>query len=40
MTDQVWIVDDDKSMRWVLEKALNQAGFTTTTFASGEEALA
>ena len=40
MTDQVWIVDDDKSMRWVLEKALSQAGFTTTTFASGEEALA
>ncbi|HAB93022.1 MAG TPA: nitrogen regulation protein NR(I) [Pseudomonas sp.] len=40
MTDQVWIVDDDNSMRWVLEKALSQAGFTTTTFASGEEALA
>ncbi len=40
MTDQVWIVDDDKSMRWVLEKALSQAGFTTTTFASCEEALA
>ena len=40
MTDQVWIVDDDKSMRWVLEKALSQAGFTITTFASGEEALA
>lgn len=40
MTDQVWIVDDDKSMRWVLEKALSQAGFTSTTFASGEEALA
>lgn len=40
MTEQIWIVDDDKSMRWVLEKALNQAGFTTATFASGEEALA
>jgi len=40
MTDQVWIIDDDKSMRWVLEKALNLAGFTTASFASGEEALA
>lgn len=40
MTDRVWIVDDDKSMRWVLEKALSQAGFNTTTFASAEEALA
>ncbi len=40
MAEQVWIIDDDKSMRWVLEKALNQAGFTTTTFSSGEEALA
>lgn len=40
MAEQVWIIDDDKSMRWVLEKALNQADFTTTTFSSGEEALA
>ena len=40
MTDQVWIIDDDKSMRWVLEKALTQAGFKTTAFASSEEALA
>lgn len=40
MTEQVWIVDDDKSMRWVLEKALNQAGFSTSVFSSGEEALA
>ncbi len=22
--EHVWIVDDDKSIRWVLEKALNQ----------------
>ena len=40
MTEQVWIVDDDKSMRWVLEKALNQADFSTSVFSSGEEALA
>lgn len=39
MAEHVWVIDDDRSMRWVLEKALNQAGFTTTVFASGEEAL-
>ncbi len=30
--DRVWIVDDDKSIRWVLEKALNQAGISTACF--------
>ncbi|NIP74295.1 MAG: nitrogen regulation protein NR(I), partial [Gammaproteobacteria bacterium] len=32
----VWIVDDDRSIRWVLEKALNQANIMTQTFDSGE----
>ncbi len=32
----VWIVDDDRSIRWVLEKALNQADISTQTFDSGE----
>ena len=32
----VWIIDDDKSIRWVLEKALNQAGILTQTFDNGE----
>lgn len=32
----VWIVDDDRSIRWVLEKALNQASISTQTFDSGE----
>lgn len=32
----VWIVDDDRSIRWVLEKALNQAGIHTNSFDSGE----
>ena len=34
--ERVWIVDDDKSIRWVLEKALNQAGIQTTCFEDGE----
>ena len=36
MANTVWIVDDDRSIRWVLEKALNQASITTQTFDSGE----
>jgi two-component system nitrogen regulation response regulator GlnG len=32
----VWIVDDDRSIRWVLEKALNAAGIATEAFDSGE----
>ena len=38
-SDRVWIVDDDRSIRWVLEKALNQAGIVTQSFDSGEAIL-
>lgn len=37
--NQIWVVDDDKSMRWVLEKALSQAGFDVTAFDSADAAL-
>src|SRR5690554_5143527 len=37
--DQVWIIDDDRSIRWVLEKALQQAQMSTRTFDSGDAAL-
>src|SRR3984893_6640060 len=30
----VWIVDDDRSIRWVLEKALAREGIPYKTFAS------
>jgi len=33
---KVWIVDDDPSLRWVLEKALNQADLETTSFERAE----
>jgi len=39
MADQpikVWVVDDDQSLRWVLEKALNQAGMQTLSFERAE----
>ncbi|MBA1146632.1 nitrogen regulation protein NR(I) [Ectothiorhodospiraceae bacterium WFHF3C12] len=35
----VWVVDDDRSIRWVLEKALGQAGWTVTSFENGDSAL-
>ena len=34
--DQVWIVDDDRSIRWVLEKALQKAGIETRSFSSAD----
>ncbi len=37
--DKVWIVDDDKSIRWVLEKALQKSGIETQSFASASEVL-
>jgi two-component system nitrogen regulation response regulator GlnG len=35
----VWIIDDDKSIRWVLEKALDQANIQTRVFEQAEPAL-
>ncbi len=37
--NQVWIVDDDHSIRWVLEKALSHEGIKTENFESGEAML-
>ena len=34
MNAPIWIIDDDRSIRWVLERALTQAQMTVTTFAS------
>ena len=36
---QVWIVDDDKSIRWVLEKTLSREQLPFKSFASASEAL-
>ena len=33
----VWVVDDDESVRWVLEQALKQARMSPRCFASGEQ---
>jgi two-component system nitrogen regulation response regulator GlnG len=36
----IWIIDDDQSMRWVLEKTLVNNGYQVTAFESGSVALA
>jgi two-component system nitrogen regulation response regulator GlnG len=33
--EPVWVVDDERSMRWVLEKALSRAGLPVRTFGDG-----
>ena len=36
----VWIIDDDRSIRWVFEKALARENIAFKTFSSAQEALA
>jgi two-component system nitrogen regulation response regulator GlnG len=36
----VWIIDDDQSMRWVLDKTLSNNGYRVSAFESGSVALA
>jgi len=38
-SDAVWIVDDDRSIRWVLERALQQAGIKVRSFESADAVL-
>ena len=36
---QVWVVDDDVSIRWVLERALIDAGLSVRQFGNADEAM-
>jgi len=36
---QVWVVDDDRSIRWVLERALQKAGIQPRCFSSASQLL-
>ncbi len=38
-TEHVWVIDDDRSIRWVMEKALRNAEIEVTAFDSGDRAL-
>jgi len=37
-TSEIWVVDDDPALRWVMDKALSEAGHEVRMFASAEEA--
>ena len=37
--EEVWVVDDDRSIRWVLDKAIEQEGLSVRTFETGDAAL-
>jgi two-component system nitrogen regulation response regulator GlnG len=39
MTNPVWIIDDDRSIRWVFEKALEREEIAHRTFETAREAL-
>jgi len=41
MTEQghIWVIDDDDSIRWVLEKALTDAGFQLSSFSNADNIL-
>ncbi len=36
---KIWVIDDDNSIRWVLEKALQKAGLAMKSFENGGSAL-
>ncbi|MEM6986233.1 MAG: sigma 54-interacting transcriptional regulator, partial [Pseudomonadota bacterium] len=37
--DTVWVVDDDRSIRWVLSRALEKAEISVRTFEHGEDVI-
>ncbi len=39
MKSDVWVIDDDKSIRWVLERALKKADLNVTLFESASNAV-
>ena len=38
-TNPVWVIDDDQSIRWVLERSLTNAGFDVSVFETASTAL-
>lgn len=37
--EKAWVIDDDRSIRWVLEKALSGAGIDVSCFEDGSTIL-
>ena len=40
MSQDIWLVDDDHAIRWVLERALQQAQISSRSFEDGQQLLA
>ena len=39
MSENVWVIDDDRSIRWVLDRALSKAGIPITAFNTADQAM-
>ena len=37
--NKIWVIDDDRAMRWVLEKTFREEGFEVTSFEEAQSAL-
>ncbi|MBF7687159.1 nitrogen regulation protein NR(I) [Acinetobacter rathckeae] len=37
--NKIWVIDDDRAMRWVLEKTFKEEGFNVTSFEDAQSAL-
>ncbi|MGY6581651.1 response regulator [Klebsiella pneumoniae] len=37
--NKIWVIDDDRAMRWVLEKTFKEEGFDVTNFEEAQTAL-
>lgn len=38
-SNKIWVIDDDRAMRWVLEKTFKEEGFDVTSFEEAQSAL-
>ncbi|MEK9771726.1 MAG: response regulator, partial [Nitrosomonadales bacterium] len=36
---KIWIIDDDKSIRWVIDKTLTQSGYDSLQFSNANDAI-
>lgn len=39
MSENVWVIDDDRSIRWVLDRALSKAGIPIKAFNTADQAM-
>jgi two-component system nitrogen regulation response regulator GlnG len=39
LSKKIWIIDDDKSIRWVIDKTLTQSGYDSLQFSNANDAI-